>query len=500
MLIGAALVSSFGWQLWEKFTLVGFAAILTLRIIVFMATSEANAWRKGLSVLLQPLICLIPFAFFWAGISSGVPLQILPFIVLAPLVAFFTAQLFFYPITRLGNSYSISSLPLFKAFIANWVTGANAPLEKSLEEMGEDTDVEVAVLKFESSTPKAAVIVTSVHPGPFKNIGSSLLPSMMKNEFQKEVNCETCTPLGILGHERDLASQVQNQKIVSQVIASAGFKASQNVASPFVRVTEGAASASCQIFGDTVLLSFSLAPETTEDLPQDLERVVGEEAAKYGLKHAVVVNAHNSITDTVNVEEHLDDLRSAASKCLKEAVALPARQFRVGAASVYPQEFTLKQGMGSGGITALVVVVGQQTTAYVVIDGNNMISGFRENLLAALGAAGFGESEVFTTDTHAVTGLVTGRSGYHPVGEVMDQALLTRIIIDVTKKAEKNVESASAGCMELVVSRVRAIGEVRLKSMTTLVDRAIRRVKQLVVPIFGLEGLLLFLILTFLWF
>jgi hypothetical protein len=54
------------------------------------------------------------------------------------------------------------------------------------------------------------------------------------------------------------------------------------------------------------------------------------------------------------------------------------------------------------------------------------------------------------------------------------------------------------GCAQLVVPQVRAIGEARLKSMTTLVDRAIQKIKQTVIPVFALEGVILLLILTFL--
>ena len=498
MVLGVALVSGFGGLLWVNLSLLGFAAIVTLRIIVFKATSDAAVWRRELAVLLQPFFCLIPLVFFWGGISGVGPLHVLPFIVISPIIALVVGLLFFYPIERLGKASSISSIPLFKAFIADWVNGDNGPLEKLFEDMGEDADITVEVLKFESSKPKAAIILSHVHPGPFSNIGSSLLPSMMKHEFQKECNCEACTPLGLLGHELDLASQAANRKIVSHVVAAARFKALGGFASPFVRVTEGVASASCQIFGDTAFLSFTLAPETTEDMPQELGSIVSEEAAKYGLKHAVVVNTHNSLTDLVDVEEHLEALRTVASSCLQKAVAQPTGSFSVGAASVYPQEFSLKAGMGSGGITALVVETQGQKTAYVVIDGNNMISGLREKILSALGEAGFSESEVFTTDTHAVSAIVTGRRGYHPVGEVMDQTLLIRLICDVTKKAEANLEASTVGCLQLVVPKVRAIGEARLKSMTTLVDKAIQKVKQWVAPIFGLEGLLLVLLLLFL--
>lgn len=498
MVIGVALGFGFGEFWWVRLSLLGFAAIITLRIIVFAATSDADIWRRGLAVLLQPIFCLIPLLFFWAGISRAAPLQVLPFIVLSPVIALIAELLFFYPIVQLGKSHSISSIPLFKAFIADWVSGDNAPLEKFFEDLGENADIKVDVLKFESSKPKAAIVLSHVHPGPFSNIGSSVLPSLMKHEFQKQCGCEACTPLGILGHERDLASQAQNHKIISQVVASSGFKSSSDQATSLVRAAEGFATASCQIFGDTALVSFTLAPKTTEDFPQDLGRFVSEEAERYGLKNAIVVNAHNSLTDIVDTEEHLDALRTAASRCLQTAVAQPRSRFKVGAASVYPQEFSLKDGMGSGGITAIVVEVEGQKNVYVVIDGNNMIAGFRKKILSALGSAGFGEGEVFTTDTHVVSGIITGHRGYHPVGEVMDNALLLRYVLDVVNKADSNLEASSVGGLSLVIPDIRVIGEARLKSLTSLVHTAIQKVKQLLVPLFGLEGLILILILLLL--
>ena len=497
--IGVVLGFAFGWLLWVKLCLLGYAAVVTLRGVVFIATSSAAMWRKLLSVLLNPTLCIVAFLAFWGGISSAILIQILPFLVISPIIGCVVVFLFLSSLDRLGQkTYSIPSLPLFRAFMLNWVVGLNAPLEEFFEKMGENADVEVTLLKFDSSKPKAAVIVPLVHPGPFKNVGSSLLPSLLKHEFEREFGCDTCVPLGILGHELDLASQAQNHKIVSQVIASAKFKASSDLASPFVKVTEGAATASCQIFGDTALLSFTLAPKTTEDLPQELGRIVCEEAEKYGLKSAMVVYAHNSINDIVDTKEYLDALQMAASKCLQKAVTLPTKQFMVGAATVFPKEFDLKDGMGTGGITAIVVQVEKQKTAYVVIDGNNMISGLREKILAALTSVGFDESEVFTTDTHAVSAVVTVRRGYHPVGEVMSHEVLTRCICEVAKKAEANLEASKAGCLRLVVPQVRVIGKARLQSMSLLVDKAIQKAKQTLIPVFGLEGLFLILLLLLL--
>ena len=446
--------------------------------------------------MIGPTLSIVAFAVFWMGISSAVVLQELPFVVLSPIIGYVAVYLLLSSIDRLGRTaYSLPALPLFRAFLLNWVTDQNEPLEKHLEAMGTNSDIEVTVLKFDASKPKAAIIVPQVHPGPFKNIGSSLLPSLMKKGYEHEFGGDACVPLGILGHELDLASQAQNNKIINQTVDSAKFKAQDTLASPLVRVKEGTATASCQIFGDTAFLSFSLAPNTTEDLPQELGRIVSEKAKTLGLKNALVVNTHNCLTAVFDTAEHLDELIAAASKCLQKAVALPTKPFRVGSATLFPTEFNLKAGMGAGGITSIVVEVENQKTAYIIIDGNNMIPGLRETILDILVGLGFDSSEVFTTDTHSVTASITGRRGYHPVGEVMDHKLLLNYISEVAKKAEANFEASNAGYIHFIVPQVRVIGEERLKSVTTLVDKAILKAKQMVFPIFGAEGLLLILLL-----
>ena len=501
MIIGLLLSFPFGSLIWVKLCLVGYAAVITLRAVVFIATLSAATWRKLASVLLNPILCILAFVIFWAGIPAVNLVQILPLLVLFPVVACAAGFVFMSTLERLGRKVSIHSLQLFRAFILNWAASINEPLEEQFEKTGENADIEVNFLKFDASKPKAAIIVPQVHPGPFKNVGSSLLPSIMKQDFEKEFECTACVTLGVLGHELDLASQSQNHKIISQVIASAKFEATADSASPCVKAKEDVATASCQIFGDTAFVSFSLAPKTTEDLPQELGRMVNEEASKYGLKSAIVSNAHNSITDVVEVEKYVSALQTAAYRSLQKAVALPTERFMVGAATLYPKEFTLMEGMGAGGITATVVQVGKQKTVYVVIDGNNMISGLREKILAALTSVGFDEGEVFTTDTHSVSALASGRSmrrGYHPVGEVMSHELLIGYVCDVAKKAESNLEPSKAGAVHLVVPQVRVIGEAHLQAMSSMVDKSIQKAKQMLLPIFGLEGLILILLLLLL--
>ncbi|MEM4243381.1 MAG: DUF2070 family protein [Candidatus Bathyarchaeia archaeon] len=500
ILLGVIFGVMFNPWLWIQLCLLGFAAVLTLRAVVFISTSSAGILQRLLASCLQPFACIAFFVVFWNTIDSAFTFRIIPFLAISPIAGFSSAFLFVFSIDRLGRrAYGLPAMPLFRAFMLNWVAGLNLPFEEFLEKLGEDEDIEVTLLKFSSHKPKATIIVPLVHPGPFKNIGSSLLPSMLKRDFEKEFGCDSCVPLGILGHELDLASQVQNQKIINHVINSAKQASPiADRATPFVRVADGVATASCQIFGKAVLLSFTLAPKTTEDLPQQLGRIVSEEAEKYGLECSIIVNAHNSITDSADEEVSLETLHAVASSCLQKAAALPSYPFEVGAATVFPREYGLKDGMGPGGITAIVVKVAEQKTAYIVIDGNNMVSGLREEILSALKASGFHASEVFTTDTHAVSAVVLGRRGYHPVGEIMNHKTLINYIQEAAKAAAKRLEHCKAGYMRLVVPKVRVIGKARLETLSMLVDKALQRAKRIVAPIFVSEGLILILLLTFL--
>ncbi len=492
--VGALLGLFLGWMLWVKLVLLGFAAVITLRSIVVSSTSTSSKPRQILSILLQPALCIGVFLFFfWITLTANM-LQFLPFIVISPIIGYTAVYLLLNFIDRLGKTYKLPSMSLFRAFLLNWVINQNQPLETHLEAMGEDADITVNLLKFDSTKPQAAIVMPLVHPGPFSNIGSSLLPSMLKHDFESEYDCSACTPLGILGHELDLASQDQNRRIITEVLSKAKFHAAHNKASAFNRETDGAAIASCQIFGDTALLSFSLAPNTTEDLPQELGRIVEEEAKNLGLSHIIVVNAHNCLTDVDDTRLHIAELEQAAKKCLKAAAAQPKKNFKVGSASVFPN-FTTKQGMGTGGVTAITVEVAGQKTAYIVIDGNNMVPYLREKILNELAAVGFSMAEVFTTDTHEVSGIVTGKQGYHPVGEAIDHTALIGCIKEAVQKALQKLDYSKAGCIQFVVPKVRVIGEERLDAISNLVDKAIDKAKKIAAPIFGGEGLLLIMLL-----
>lgn len=501
VLLGSLVALAFGFSWWVKLCFLGLSAAMILRFLVFSSTTSLDYIRLFGSSFLQPFLCVVPFmVFFWNQAAyQYVPsvYGMLVFLVAAVIVSILAPFIFLSLLDRLGEkTLGMGALPLFRAFMLNWVLGLNAPFEELLEKLGEQQDIRISLLEFVTAKGKSAIVVPSVHPGPFKNIGSSILPSLLKSELERESNYVVSVPHGLLGHEFDLASQAENMKIVATVAeALRTSEVLEAKASPFVTVNNDSATACCQIFGDSAFISFTLAPGTIEDLPDELGFFMRQEAKKRGLDLCAIVNAHNSIDGNAEMLGSLNLLKNVGAKCLEEAVSMKRLPFSVGAATVVPGEFNLEDGMGPGGITAITVASGAQKAVYVVVDGNNMISGLREKVLSSLRSIGFDDGEVFTTDTHAVSALILSSRGYHAIGEVMDNELLMSYIKTAAVRAKAIMDDAKFSCHEITISEVRVIGGEHLESLCVLIEKALHRAKVSVVPIFSVSGLLLMLLL-----
>jgi putative membrane protein len=497
ILVGTMVDVIYGVPWWVRFCLVGFSAVLIFRLVVFNSTSFFDYRRLTLASLLSPCLTMIPFIAVWNAVAAGYPitLQRLLFFIFSPFLAVVASYLFLYLINHVTDEIpDIPALSLFKAFLLSWIVDLNAPFEGFLERLSEKQDVEVDLFRFDSRERKVCMAVPSVHPGPFKNIGSSILPYLIKEALEKKYGCVACVPHGLFGHELDLVSQAQNQRVVSNVVQAMNFPTSGVVASPFATASDGLASACCQIFDNAAFLSVTLAPKTTEDIPQELGLFIRKRARELGLAYCTVVNAHNSIDNMNGMPVALDSLRAVATSCLEKAVSASRLAFEVAAYSILPR-FSLKDGMGSGGITVVAIRVGGQTAAYVVIDGNNIVSGLREKILDALESVGIATGEVFTTDTHSVSGIVLGRRGYHPVGEAIDHEKLIAYIKQATLAAVADLESAKVGYRSISISDVKVIGKERLENLSHLTDKGLQVAKRAIVPISLFSGLLLMLFL-----
>ena len=485
-------------DIWIRSCLLGFCVVLMLRLVVFSTTSFANSERIFLSSALQPVLLMISALF--AAPATGVSLtaSLILFTPLSILVVGLTVLFFILLLNRTGEkAVGTPSLSLFKAFMASWTEDLNEPLEKLFETLGGERDVGLSLLAFKGNDGmKAVMIVPGFHSGPFRSVGSSLFTSMVQHALEEKLRCVVSVPHGLFGHSLDLSSEVQSRKVIDTALDSLDFPFFKSETTPLIRVEKNGASASCQIFGNCAFLTLTLAPETMEDLPEELNSAIVSEAEKRGLSLAIVVDAHNSIDGPFNLQKAINPLRKASVASIEEALSCQSHPFLVGASKVVPEEFGLKDGMGPGGISVIVTKVGDQKTAYVTIDGNNMISGLREKILSVIRKLGISEGEILTTDTHAVNGIVLVPRGYYPVGEAMDQSRLIDYIKEATIRALNNLEPVEVAWSTKTVADIKVIGEKQIEALCGLAEKVAKQAKKLAATLFPTTAIFLTVLLA----
>ncbi|MCS7120445.1 MAG: DUF2070 family protein [Candidatus Bathyarchaeota archaeon] len=475
---------------------LGLYASLSLRLVVMDSISSSSSSRNFISAALQPLLFLSPLITKSSQLTSSEAYAIIVSII-ASLSA---AKLFIRTVNTVGlRSLGIPTIRMFRAFIANWTEGQVKPIEEILETSSEMRDVKLSAITFRSGGEiKAAIIVSDIHPGPFKNIGSSAFPSLIQRFVEKAWRCIVSVPHGISGHGFDLASRSQNLKVIRYFLKNASFNDASDHATPFVSIKRGGVTACCQIFGNCAILSLTLAPETMEDLPSQLVDFINTEARKRGLSFVMAIDAHNSIQGAFNPENVIEPMKGAITDVLDAAVKLERLTFNAGSSKIVPNDFSVENGMGPGGIVVTAVKVGEQVSAYITIDGNNMVSGLREKILSSLKEVGVDIGEVFTTDTHIVNAVTMAKRGYHPVGEAIDHDKLINYIKIAAKESVMKLKPSSASCCQIMVPRVRVIGERQIERLCNVINEASKSAKvssALIFPAFSLALILALIIM-----
>ncbi|MEM2110330.1 MAG: DUF2070 family protein, partial [Candidatus Bathyarchaeia archaeon] len=223
----------------------------------------------------------------------------------------------------------------------------------------------------------------------------------------------------------------------------------------------------------------------------ELNDIITKETKKIGFSCTVTVDAHNSIDGPFDPEKVIAPVKKAVTKVLEKAVECKSSRFEVGAAKIVPKGFGIEDGMGPGGITVIVVKVSEQRTAYVTIDGNNMVSNLREKILLSLQELGINNGEILTTDTHVVNAVVITERGYYPLGEKIDHESLIEDVKKATVEALKTMEPSEVAWQKEIVPNVKVIGEQQIDNLSLLTDKVARKARWNSILIFSVLGIFL---------
>src|SRR5213593_353600 len=471
-------------RLWEDGFLIGLPVSLPLRFLTPMAMSSMSSWRKLSAGMPTALLTTIMFLILSQFLSSGSSPTVIQVGVLVASGLVLSAAGVSLIIRRVENEGGAeihhSPMGLFRSFLDHWLRKTPTALEERLLSLSTEGSIETKILSFSGrdSRPKGSLVVSNFHPGPYRDMGSGGLPSEPKQSLEESQHGVVQVPHGISNHKLNIVSHRDIDRLLSAARENYPSEHRVRKASSMIREKEEEAIVSGQVFGNIVLLTIALAPTEMEDLPTSVSADIEREASRLGFE-VLIVDAHNSIVGQTSITpQQAERIVAAAVRVLDRLRALSQGPFSVGSAYDPLDTYTLKDGIGPGGLSVMVVRTESGTASYITIDGNNMQQGLRDQILQSIRETGVSDGEIMTTDTHLVTGLVRSPLGYYPEGAALPTATFVSQITQTVQKAMTNLEESSAGFSKFSL-QLQVLGSETFQSITGFIGRIARQIGRL---------------------
>jgi predicted neutral ceramidase superfamily lipid hydrolase len=493
IMIISSIPSHFIWSgIFPRTVFFATSIVASIRALTISVFYNINRFKKWFGVLLQPLIFFLGNIIFfvvhdWYQLSRY-------------LIGFMTPLLGTYIMIKILDNkgkkiWKGGLLNLFRGFILAWTEDVYDFLEKEILPMGEKKELEGDILLFQGKEGvKTGIIIPYIHPGPFRKMGSSALPEILVDRFRKKLGYEVVVAHGISNHELDIIDSRFLEKIFQNIVNSS-TKLRGITCTEMIRRKVGHAQASCQIFNKLALITLTLSPKSHDDLPLSLLTKIREEGKIRDLEVAVV-DCHNSLKFENDFDaKDREDLLKSAVKAMDDALKVPRYGFQVGVSRVIPDIWSIDDGMGGSGLASIIIVMETgKRYGYLVIDGNNMISGLRESIVEGFEEY-IDELIVMTSDTHVVNALGAKTRGYSPIGEKMDTKKLVNHIDESLAKAINSREESEFEFKSFKVSEVPVLGESGLQCLADILERGFHLFKRsfLTIPLsWALSFLIIF--------
>ncbi|MDR2854573.1 MAG: DUF2070 family protein [Methanomicrobiales archaeon] len=453
--------------------------MLLVRFLFLLSIADDRFWPTSSVAIIHPILALLVGGYYFGS----------QFILFGGLITVFFALgvfLFVEIVERpLAKNFGINLFTFANAFMSQTIEGGQK-IEKLFEQIGEEVYVPEVSFFFAQEGEHAFTITTpSVHPGPMENIGAANLPAILHQSLGEY----TFVFHGASTHDYNLVTERECEKIIS-VIQQGKVHATyaHTTATKPVRIKYNSVSILAQLFGDCILLVSTRSPKTTEDLDYSIGMSIMN-AGQRLFSHIAFIDGHNAIPElaqsvspgSIICYEYL----SASNKVFSHLSKEKQYPFRTGVARVLVP-FTREQGFGDIGILALVTEVSETTAVYLLFDGNNIVTGVREQIRDHILSLGWAdECEVATTDTHSVNSL----SGFNAIGVQIPPDQFMPYIEQVVQQAYQNLADSSVSGDTRWLS-VRIFGNQRISQLASTVSSFLSLLVPMILIIIVLSFLL----------
>ncbi|MBR4446994.1 DUF2070 family protein [Methanobrevibacter sp.] len=467
-----------------------FACVLIygFNTLVFWATSKVRFSVAAITGLIQPALIitmyiLISFLFVDTSFMGPAIIQILLKALVAAIIIVAAIYAFIKVIASpFKKNLGIGVLDLLSLFIAHMNEGSNS-LEGLFENMSEAIDTIVTFVSFKTEEGiKALFISPSVHPGPLGDLGGSNMPTILANKFDHF----TMVAHGPSTHDFNPIAVSEIDKIENSVKKGLKNVEYSSEASRFVRYNAKKANIGVQFFNKGMVILSTFAPEAVDDIEFGVGlTMMAQSRSHCHVKDSVIVDCHNSFTAESgevlpgNSEVfHLIDVIDAINPEQEKF------EIKIGCYANNMDTFDKHDGIGESGIKTMIIEVGNQRTAYVLFDSNNMEAGFRKEIMDAVSDLEIDEIEVMTTDTHTVN---TISRGYNPIGIVKRPEIIEYVRISI-KEALKDLEKVEVGTGTEKIENLNTFGPNNSTELISTISSVVA-VSKIIAPVLLITAL-----------
>lgn len=443
-----------------------FASATWLRHVVLVSTSNSSHMRSFPSTIILPVLGITLTAALYPPLGIK---HLMLAIVLAG-IFIMAAVIFLAGANRpLKKAFGINGLKMLSYFLDHKHDKRETrKVEELFESFSSPISAHVGILSFRTKDGvKALMVVPSVHPGPFGHLGGSNLPFKLRRELGSSAKM-VMVPHGPCNHDFNPPTTDECSKISGKVKELLGELEYSDVAGRFERKMNHA-NVSVQNFGGSGLALVSLAPKPTDDLDFSTGYAIREKIRAMGYNEALVIDAHNCLlpgSGAVHFGSKISmNIIETAGLSAKESLAHTGNDLRAGVS----ERGDLGIGsMGPMGIQVLAVETGGQKTAYILLDGNNMIPELREEILRGLKGL-VDEAEVLTTDNH-IANMTYG--SFNPVG-MHRREQIAILAKEHVSRALKDLEPAQVGLKSGLIDDFKVFGHESATRLTTLISSTV---------------------------
>lgn len=374
------------------------------------------------------------------------------------------------------SNLGVGGLELLSLFIAQ-VTDGSIAMEEVFSEMGEDIDTIVSLISFKTKEGiKANFISPCVHPGPVGNIGGGNMPTLLSNQLDDFA----IVAHGAATHDFNPVASKEVSKITDAINKVLPELTYTDKATMFQRVQYDDAKIGIQFFDEGAILLSTFAPNPGDDIDYGIGlSMIYQTKYVTDVKDVVLVDCHNCLNG--NYERLLPGHNRVyqIEKAIETIEKPEMYPIKMGYAYNPLDEIPIKDGIGESGVKLMLTEVNNQKMLYIVFDGNNMQTGFREKMFDAIKNQypEIDMIETMTTDTHMVN---TISGGGLTVGYKHEETLI-QTVLELIPEAMNDLEEVSVASATARLN-IKTLGPNNSTELVTTISSVVS-VSKLLAPL-----------------